>query len=118
MPQVVESSDTALDAEQNGGEDEDLFGSGGEAQGADDLFGATGTTNLGFTREPISQNPQQPQPAKQRVEDMDLDAAGVPQGWVDAQGGWNWYSAEERLDVARGMFGEMQYDTPNQSDGK
>lgn len=98
--------------------EEDIFASRQETEQELDLFGSTGEMghDLDFITNPapVAQdsaaeplaNPTEP--TKQRVEDMDLDAAGVPQGWVDEQGGWNWYTAEERLDVARGMFGDEQ----------
>lgn len=74
------------------------------SQEPDDLFGNAPANGLDFITAP----PAPTEPSKQRVEDMDLDAAGVPQGWVDENGGWNWYTAEERLDVARGMFEDVQ----------
>ena len=116
--QFAQGSVESFAVSQNGNQEDDLFGSGAGAQEAKDLFGATATANFTFISEPTDQKPQQSQPGKQRVEDMDLDAAEVPQGWVDEQGGWNWYSAEERLDVARGMFGEVQDEAQNQPQGE
>lgn len=81
-----------------------------DSQEQNDLFGDAPATDLDFiTAPPATAEPSQP--LKQRVEDMDLDAAGVPQGWVDESGGWNWYTAEERVDVARGMFGDESDET-------
>jgi hypothetical protein len=89
-----------------------------DSQEQDDLFGDAPATDLDFiTAPPATAEPSQP--LKQRVEDMDLDAAGVPQGWVDESGGWNWYTAEERLDVARGMFGDESDETDQgESEGR
>ncbi|KAJ9093084.1 hypothetical protein QFC21_006580 [Naganishia friedmannii] len=97
---------------------EDLFAAHQDTEQDSNLFGDAGETghDLDFITNPVPAAQTQPaelilkpaEPTKQRVEDMDLDAAGVPQGWVDEQGGWNWYTAEERLDVARGIFGEEQ----------
>lgn len=114
--QQLPGDDVSHAVTQNGDKEDDLFGSGGVTQEAEDLFGAATTTDLDFINVPTET--EQPQPSRPRVEDMDLDAAGVPQGWVDEQGGWNWYSAEERLDVARGMFGETQEETQEQTEGE
>lgn len=116
--QVAQGSVESFAVSQNGNQEDDLFGPGAGTQETEDLFGATATADFTLISEPTDQKPQLSQPGKQRVEDMDLDAAGVPQGWVDEQGGWNWYSAEERLDVARGMFGEVQDEAQNQPQGE
>ena len=37
------------------------------------------------------------------VDGADLDLMGVPEGWVDGNGKWCWYTEDERMDVARQM---------------
>ncbi|KAJ9112057.1 hypothetical protein QFC22_006351 [Naganishia vaughanmartiniae] len=114
--QAEDTDDLFGSSAHDQGEEENLFASRQETEQEPDLFGDAGETghDLDFITNPApaaqatEATPKSAEPVKQRVEDMDLDAAGVPQGWVDEQGGWNWYTAEERLDVARGMFGEEQ----------
>jgi hypothetical protein len=40
------------------------------------------------------------------LEGADLDIMGVPEGWVDGNGKWCWYTEDERMDVARQMVAD------------
>ena len=40
------------------------------------------------------------------LDGADLDLMGVPEGWVDGNGKWCWYTEDERMDVARQMVAD------------
>jgi hypothetical protein len=89
----------------------DLF-DGGDDKTTDDLFAGTtsndaewlGTSQPLGASESLGESVDVAALPSDPWKDADLDAAGIPEGWLDESGGWNWYTEDERLEVARVMF--------------
>jgi hypothetical protein len=45
------------------------------------------------------------------IDPADLDLMGVPEGWLDTNGDWNWYTEDERMDVAKEMVRNEKAET-------